>query len=252
MNAALEVNALRVQRGDVAAVRGVSLRVEPGAWFGLIGANGSGKTSLLRALAGRLPAQQGEIRVGGVALHGDRQALARAIGFAPDPAMLPEPLRVREVLALAGDDVDSALAGAGPVAAALEIERLVDLPVGRCSAGMRQRVAIACAFARGNRLVVLDEPFNWLDPLSAYDLREALRDMARAGTTLVTALHDLATLAAACDGGALLADGRVALALDGPAIAAARSDPLGFERVTIEHLRAGRGSGGEGVGVDRV
>ena len=90
------------------------------------------------------------------------------------------------------------------------------------------------------QLVILDEPFNWLDPLAAYDVRMALKSMVRDGLTLVTALHDLATLVSACDEGALLAGGRVAMRLDSAALTAALRDPLGFERETIDRLRSTR------------
>ena len=237
---AFRVEGLRVMRGATAAVREVTLAAAPCGWFGLIGANGSGKTSLLRAIAGRLQAERGRIWIGDTDVSDDRAARARAVGYAPDPAMLPEALTARAILTLAGGDIDAALAGLGPLAPALEIPRLIDLAIGACSAGMRQRIAIACAFARPTGLTILDEPFNWLDPLTAYDLRCALREKVDGGHTLVTALHDLTTLAGSCDAGVLLAEGRVALAIDGDAIAAARADPLAFERVTIAHLRSER------------
>lgn len=237
---ALRVEQLSVMRGATLAVREVTLEAAPRSWFGLIGANGSGKTSLLRAIAGRLPAQGGRILVHGADQSADRAARARAIGYAPDPAMLPEALTARAILTLAGGDIDAVQAGLGPLAPALEIPRLLDLAIGACSAGMRQRIAIACAFARPTGLTILDEPFNWLDPLTAYDLRCALREKVDGGHMLVTALHDLTTLAGSCDAGALLVEGRVAFAIDGDAIAAARADPLAFERATIEHLRSER------------
>ncbi|HEY0623325.1 ATP-binding cassette domain-containing protein [Sphingomonas sp.] len=240
MNAALAVEALQVVRGQTLAVRDVTLEVPAGSWFGLIGANGSGKTSVLRAVAGRLAAQGGQVRIGGVDVTADRAARARAIGFAPDPAMLPEALTARAILTLAGGALEPALAAIGALAPALEIERLIDRHIGACSAGMRQRIAIACAFARPAGIVILDEPLNWLDPLAAYDLRRALRARVDAGLTLVTALHDLTTLAGSCDAGALLAEGRVAFQIDDDAIQTARRDPLAFERATIEHLRAER------------
>ncbi|MEG3180968.1 ATP-binding cassette domain-containing protein [Sphingomonas sp. LT1P40] len=240
MNPALAVEALRVMRGQTLAVCEVTLAVPAQTWFGLIGANGSGKTSVLRAVAGRLAAQGGQIRIGGVDMSADRAARARAIGFAPDPAMLPDALTAREILSIAGGALEPALATLGSLAAALEIERLIETRIGACSAGMRQRIAIACAFARPTDIVILDEPFNWLDPLAAYDLRRALRARVDDGLTLVTALHDLTTLAGSCDSGALLAEGCVAFEIDADAILAARSDPLAFERTTIEHLRTKR------------
>jgi ABC-type multidrug transport system ATPase subunit len=229
---------LVVLRGGIAVVREASLSLAPGRWFGLIGANGSGKTSLLRAIAGRLPVESGCVRIGGRDLTADPAARARAIGFAPDGAMLPAALGIGELLALVGGKLEAALARLGPLRAALGLDALLERPIGGCSAGMRQRAAIACAFAGGQRIVILDEPFNWLDPLAAYDTRMALKAMVEDGLTLVTALHDLGTLVSACDDGALLAGGQVAMRLDASTLAAALRDPIGFERETIDHLRA--------------
>jgi ABC-2 type transport system ATP-binding protein len=225
-----------VERQGRRVVDGVDMTVARGSWFGLIGTNGSGKTSLLRALAGRLPLAGGSVLVDGSELAEDRRARALRFGFAPPADNLPESLRARDVLALVGgrEGVHSPA-----IHAALCLQPLLDRWVGDCSAGMRQRIAIAAAFAGGQQLVILDEPFNWLDPVAAFDLKAALRGMVDAGVTLITALHDLGTLATACDAGLMLADGRVALDLPAPALRAAAQDPIGFERQTIDLLRAG-------------
>jgi ABC-type multidrug transport system ATPase subunit len=126
---------------------------------------------------------------------------------------------------------------------AIEIDPLLHRWVGDCSAGMRQRAAIALAFAGGQSLVVLDEPFNWLDPVAAFDLRQALRTLVDGGLTLLTALHDLGTLATACDEGMMLADGRVALTIDRPTLSLAAQSPQKFELRTIDLLRSGAALG---------
>jgi ABC-2 type transport system ATP-binding protein len=248
MTAAVQLRQASVERSGKRVVSAVDMDVPPAGWFGLIGANGSGKTSLLRALAGRLPLAGGRCLVGEVDLAPDRMARARHFGFAPPADRLPESLRVRDLLDLTGGDVATALERLGPVGEALGIAPLCARRVGDCSAGMRQRVAIALAFVGGHRAVILDEPFNWLDPVAAFDLREALRGRVDDGLTLITALHDLGTLAIACDAGLMLADGRVALTLDREALAEAAASPRLFERRTINLLRAGGGRAGHGTG----
>ncbi len=122
---------------------------------------------------------------------------------------------------------------------ALGLGPLLDRWIGDCSAGMRQRIAIASAFAGGRTLVILDEPFNWLDPVAMFDLRQALRAMVDDGLTLVTALHDLGTLASVCDAGLMLADGKVAMTLSEDTLRSAARHPQAFERQTINLLRSG-------------
>lgn len=239
MSPAIHLAGAAVERSGQRVVQGVDLTVGPGSWFGLIGANGSGKTSLLRALAGRLPFAGGSCRVDGEELAGDRAGRALRFGFSPPADKLPDALRARDVLELVGGSIDDVRLRLGTLYEALGLAPLLDRWIGDCSAGMRQRIAIAAAFAGGHPLVILDEPFNWLDPVAIFDLREALRDMVDGGLTLITALHDLGTLASACDAGLMLADGRVALTLDEDMLRTAAGDPYAFERQTIDRLRSG-------------
>lgn len=236
---AIQLTGASVDRSGTRVIHDVDLIVPAGSWFGLIGANGSGKTSLLRALAGRLPFATGTCVIDGADFVENRMGRAERFGFAPPPDRLPDALRVRDLLELVGGNLDVASERLGPVRAALGIDQLLHKWVGDCSAGMRQRAAIALAFAGGPSLVVLDEPFNWLDPVAAFDLRQALRTLVDGGLTLLTALQDLGTLATACDEGMMLADGRVALAIDRATLAQAAQSPQEFERRTIDLLRSG-------------
>jgi ABC-type multidrug transport system ATPase subunit len=238
---AIQLSGASVDRSGTRVVEKVDLIAPAGTWFGLIGANGSGKTSLLRALAGRLPFAAGTCVIGGTDVSENRMARAKCFGFAPPADRLPDALRIRDLFELVGGDIDAARERLGPVRAALGIDKLLNKWVGDCSAGMRQRAAIALAFAGGQSLVILDEPLNWLDPVAAFDLRQALRTLVDGGLTLLTALHDLGTLATACDEGMMLADGRVALAIDRAALAQAAQAPQEFERRTIDLLRSGSG-----------
>lgn len=240
MTPLVELTGASVERAGIRVVHAVDVTIRPGAWFGVIGANGSGKTSLLRAIAGRLPFADGSCRIAGEEMRADRAARAERIGFAPPAETLPEGLRVHEALELIGGNMGVVRDRLGPLRSALGLDGLLDRWIGDCSAGMRQRVALAIAFAGGHTLIVLDEPFNWLDPVAIFDMRAALRTMVDGGLTLVSALHDIATLASACDLGVMLADGRVALALDDAMMRAAAQDPHMFERRTIDLLRSTR------------
>ncbi|MBX9816359.1 MAG: ABC transporter [Proteobacteria bacterium SG_bin5] len=238
---AVELLGVSVERGGRPVVRGLDMRVAPGSWFGLVGANGSGKTSILRAICGRLPFAGGSCRLGGTELIDDRLERARRFGFAPPGERLPDALRGRDLLELVAGDGATAMARLGGLAPILGLDTLLDRWIGDCSAGMRQRLTLATAFAGGEAVVVLDEPFNWLDPVATFDLRAALRARVDQGLTLITALHDLGTLAAACDAGLMLADGRAVLALDQATLRAAAREPAAFERQMIDRLRSADG-----------
>lgn len=120
---------------------------------------------------------------------------------------------------------------------ALGLKDLLDIPAGECSSGMRQRAAIALAFAAPCRIVILDEPFNWLDPVAAFDVRAVLARMVDEGLSLITALHDLTTLCGFCDSGIVMTKGRVSLQLDTATLRAGRNDAARFESDLVAALR---------------
>jgi ABC-type multidrug transport system ATPase subunit len=232
----LELQDLRILRGSTWAVDGVGLVLEPGRWTGVVGANGSGKTSLLRAVAGRLDPQSGRILADGEDRAGDRAWRAAHIGFAPDIAALPPSLSGAELFSIVAPHWDSA-AGLSKLRAALDFDRFVAHRIATLSAGMKQRLAVFLAFLNAPRAVILDEPFNWLDPVCAFDTKTALRALTEDGLTLATALHETATLVGFCHSGLLLREGRVGQRLDEAALEAGRRDYPAFEAEMIRRLR---------------
>lgn len=235
----IQLQDVAVSRGGLPVITKMTCDIQAGQWLGVIGANGSGKTTLLRAVAGRLPVAAGKLLIGGVDRAGDRAWRARHIGFAPDGDTLPDALSGNELFDILTDGRSqlSASKALRPLRDALGIDHIARRRIETCSAGMRQRIAIFCAFVVGQRTVILDEPFNWLDPLAAYDLRIALRALVEDGLTMVTALHDLLTLTSSCNRGILMRDGGLALVINEDDVKKAAGDPLTFERATIEHLR---------------
>ena len=239
MTLSFALEGVAVDRGRLPVVRDLTYANDEAAWIGMIGANGSGKTTLLRALAGRLPIRAGSILLGGRDVSGDRGAHAQGIGFAVEGGFLPGDLSPRElfsIAATAGAAADAA--ELRPLRQALGIDAFIDAKCSSLSAGMAQRVALFAAFLDLPGLVILDEPFNWLDPVTAYDVKQALVQLVRdQGVTLITALHDVATLTAYCTRGILLSAGRIALCLEAADLQAGRSDPAGFEAMVVARLR---------------
>lgn len=237
MTAAISIAGMSVNRGGRPVVYDVDATITSARWFGVIGANGSGKTTLLRAIAGRLPIAGGSCAIFGKERAHDRSARARAVGFAPPIDKLPAMLRVRKLLELAGDAAEAQESRSPALWEAIGIKGLLDLTIGECSSGMRQRTALALAFASHSRIVILDEPFNWLDPVAAFDTRAALASMVDNGLTLVTALHDLTTLCSSCDSGIVMAKGRIGLQLNTSKLRAGQNDAARFESELVAALR---------------
>jgi ABC-type multidrug transport system ATPase subunit len=235
----IEVAGLVVRRGGTAAVNGVSFAAPPACWTGIVGSNGSGKTSLLRGLAGRLDVHDGAVLVDGVDRAADRAWRAGHFGFAPELTALPSSLTGAELFSIVAPEWQEALRSAAlsGLRDALAFDSFLHERIGALSAGMRQRLAIFCAFLRAPAAVILDEPFNWLDPVCAYDTRGALRRLVDEGLTLCTALHETATLVGFCDAGVLLSEGRVGQRLAAADLERGRQDHAAFEADMIAVLR---------------
>ena len=185
-------------RGDLAALRGVSLRVEAGEWVALVGPSGSGKSTLLNLIAGLDRPTAGRAVVAGVDLATlDEEGLARwrarQVGIVFQFFQLLPTLTALENVALpmvfAGRRRDR-VAVARALLAAVGVEHLRDHLPGELSGGEQQRVAVARALANRPSLLVADEPTGNLDAASGGAVLDLLIDYWRGGGTLVVATHD--------------------------------------------------------------
>ncbi|HTS72137.1 MAG TPA: ABC transporter ATP-binding protein [Gaiellaceae bacterium] len=219
----IETRDLWVRFGPVAAVRGLSLRVEAGGWTALIGPNGAGKTSALRALAG-LVRYEGEIAVDGRDARAlGRRALARLVAYVPQKPETPPDLTVAEYVLLGrtphipylGGESRGDREAAARALRRLDLEDFAERRLGSLSGGELQRTVLARALAQEAPVLLLDEPTTSLD-LGRQQLVLELVDALRAGgLAVVTTLHDL-TLAGQYADRLVLLD-RGAAAAEGPA-----------------------------------
>lgn len=239
MVSGLAVEGMSVRRGGRRVVHDVSLTTPKGVWCGLIGVNGAGKTTLLRAIAGRLPVEAGQVRLDGEPLATARERAGR-IAISTAPERLPGAMTVRGLIreVARAHGTEAAPERLNGLITTLALEEIYDRPIYRLSAGQRQRAAIHLAFLGAPEVVLLDEPFNALDPLIAFELKRALKALAASGLTLITALHDLPTVALHCDQGWLLSNGRLVETFEGASFAEARRDPGEFEATVLNRWRA--------------
>ncbi len=203
----VEIEDLAVRYGTVQALHGVHLRLERGRITGLLGMNGSGKSSLFKALMGTV--RPGE---GSIALFGGAPAAARAQGLV---AYMPQsenidwdfPLSVREVVMTGrygrlGPTRRPRPIDRAAVADALDRVRLAELAdrqIGELSGGQRKRVFVARAIAQEARLLLLDEPFAGVDVASERTITGLLRELRDDGCGILISTHDLAGVAELCD-----------------------------------------------------
>ena len=177
--------------GNVVAVNDVSFEVSPGV-TGLLGPNGAGKTTLLHMIAGLLEPSAGEVRVEGERAW-KNPPMYRRVGLVPERETVYPFLTGREFAvanaSLQGlPDPDEAAARA---LAQVELEDAADRRIGTYSKGMRQRVKMAAALVHDPRVLILDEPFNGMDPRQRLHMFELLRRMAAEGRTVLLSSHIL-------------------------------------------------------------
>jgi len=214
--AAIEIEDLRktyqTMRGKpVPALQGVSLQVQRGSIYGLIGQNGAGKTSLVKILLGLSTPTGGEARLLG-GLPGDPAAMRR-IGYLPEQMRLPEYFKAKDFLCYMGrlNNVSSALLQ-NRIPRLLEKAGLagVEKPVGSYSKGMQQRLGLAQALVNDPEVLFLDEPTDGLDPVGRKDVRDLLLSLRAAGKTIFLNSHLLSEIEMVCDQIVILNQGKVA------------------------------------------
>jgi ABC-2 type transport system ATP-binding protein len=218
--------------GEHLALDRLDLTIEPGETFGLLGANGAGKTTFLRLVTGYLQPTGGSVRVDGISPSADPRAVHARIGFAAERPKLYPALRVRQGLRLAGGL--RGLSGAtlqAAIARALERFDIADHAerlIGNLSKGYQQRVSLAQAFLDEPTLLIVDEPTSGLDPLQRAEVREVLAGL-RGQRTVLLCTHDLNEARQLCERVAVLHQGRL-VALGAADEVLGGDDPLALFR----------------------
>lgn len=196
--------------GRFPVLAGVDLEVEAGEVVLLQGANGAGKTSLLRACAGLMPVVSGAAEVLGHDLRHDRRTVRRRIGLLGHAGALYDDLTVEDNVRFAVRATRRDPAAAPEAMARLGVDgRLRRTPVGRLSAGQRRRVALAALVARSPDLWLLDEPHAGLDAEGRDLLDGLVRAAVAAGATVLVASHEGDRATALAGRTVVLAGGRV-------------------------------------------
>jgi heme ABC exporter ATP-binding subunit CcmA len=191
------------------ALAGVDLEVDAGEVVLVRGPNGAGKSTLLRALAGLVPVVAGEATVLGVDLRHDPRGVRRLVGLLGHGSGLYDDLTVRDNARFWARAAGRGVADADAALSRLGVTgRLLEVPVGRLSAGQRRRVALAAVAARRPALWLLDEPHAGLDAAGRDLLDGLVRDAAAEGATVVLASHELERARGLADRAVLVAGGQ--------------------------------------------
>ncbi len=191
----IELKNLTKRYGSFCAVNDLTLRVNEGEIFGFLGVNGAGKTTTLRMLAGVLRPTSGEISIGGYNMAETPHKAKQITGFIPDRPHLYNKLTAHEFLRFVCDLYIVPKEEIEPRCEELLAEyKLMDWKdelVESFSHGMKQRLATCAALVHKPRVLIVDEPMVGLDPHGAKMLKEALRNYAKGGTTVLLSTHSL-------------------------------------------------------------
>lgn len=215
---AVSVQGVGKSFGPRVALSAVSFEVPKGVFFGLVGPNGAGKTTLLRAVTGMASPDRGAIVILGRTVWPDPAAIRPITGSLPDDLRLLERLSGRELLGYCG-----LIRQIPPAEVQRRAEHLLELLgfganadelVADYSTGMRKKIGLAAAMMHAPGVLVLDEPFESVDPISVRSLLDVLRAYQRAGGTIVLSSHVMDTVEKLCSHVAILHRGEVLAAGD--------------------------------------
>lgn len=210
----VQIENLGKRFGPVEAVRGISLAIREGETFGLLGPNGAGKTTTLSMLSTLLRPSYGDAWIFAKSLTADVRGVRRLIGLVPQDVSLYPNLTGRENLVFFGQiyglSERQLRTRAAELLEAVGLSGRADDLVETYSGGMKRRLNLACGLVHAPRLLLLDEPTVGVDPQSRAHILDAIRDIARQGTTVLYTTHYMEEAERVCDRIAIMDDGRIA------------------------------------------
>jgi ABC-2 type transport system ATP-binding protein len=199
----------KTYRGTV-AVEKLSFDVQPGQILGLLGSNGAGKTTTMRAIAGVIPATQGRLLVSGHDVSIEPVTAKSLLSYVPDDPKLFDALTVWEHLQFIASAyrVENFESAAISLLEQFELTSKRDALAQELSRGMRQKLAICCAYLHQPRAILFDEPLTGLDPHGIRTMKQSVRQRAAAGAAVVVSSHLLSLVEDLCTDLLILDHGR--------------------------------------------
>ena len=251
MEPQIEAQELRKRYGERVALDGVSLRVCAGEVVGLLGPNGAGKSTTLSILSGVIPADSGEVRIGGVTMNGSSTEARRNLGLIPQSIALYPTLTARENLMFFGR-----MQGLGRDAATKRAAQLLDEiglgdrarePVGGFSGGMKRRLNLACGMMHSPCALMLDEPTVGVDPQSRGRIFSIVQNARQHGEAILYSTHYMEEVELLADRVVLIDRGRVVAEGTGAELIARAGTEPRIEVTTVSPLPGGWAHGVTGV-----
>ncbi len=209
----LKIEHLTKKYGDKLAVDDLSLTVEDGKICAFIGHNGAGKTTTLKAIAGIINFDNGKISINDIDIQSDPLKAKLQMAYLPDNPDLYEHLKGIEYLNFIADvfnlSVEERKKNIEEYAKRLEIYKDLIDPISSYSHGMKQKLALVSALIHKPKLLLLDEPFVGLDPISSHQFKMILQELADSGATIFYSTHVLDVAEKICSDVAIIKQGKL-------------------------------------------
>src|SRR5271155_5634348 len=208
----VELQHVRKAYDTKIAVADLSFTIEPGSMFGLLGPNGSGKTSSIRMMIGITVPDSGTISLFGKRFH---RSLLKRVGYLPEERGLYKKMKVMDQLIFLGQlhglDAITASQRAHVWCEKLQITEAIHKKTEELSKGMQQKIQFIAALLHEPDLIIMDEPFSGLDPVNASLLMDTLVDLRKQGKTILFSTHRMDQVEKVCDAIALISRGNLVL-----------------------------------------
>ncbi|MFI8596051.1 ABC transporter ATP-binding protein [Rothia koreensis] len=210
---AIRIDSLSRAFGDREVVHGIDLTIPSGSMYGLVGRNGAGKTTTLSMATGLLRPTSGTVSIRGIDVWQRPREAKSLVGVLPDGVHLFDRLTGRQLIAYAGLlhglDKETVSERSEDLLKAMDLTDSANTTVTDYSAGMRKKIALASAMVHAPKVLVLDEPFESVDPVSASNIRDILAGFVRNGGTVVVSSHVMDLVQRMCDHVAIMNQGSI-------------------------------------------
>ena len=211
--AAVEIRGLTQLFDDKVAVDRINLAIPSGSFYGLVGRNGAGKTTTISMVTGMLQPTEGTALIRGIDMWAEPLKAKAHLGVLPDGVHLFDKLTGEQLITysgyLHGIDKETVASRVKDLLAAMDLTDAAGRAVADYSAGMTKKIALAAALIHAPSVLILDEPFEAVDPVSAANIQDILRGFVASGGTVILSSHVMDLVQRLCDHVAIMDSGRI-------------------------------------------